>query len=54
MKSGGESPKTQVLETFDREMELEYCKDWKSNWKKRRYKEVAGGLGYPVYPITLF
>ena len=53
MKSGGECTKTQVLETFDREMELEYCKDWKSNWKTRRVKEVAAGLGYQVNPGRL-
>ena len=29
---------------------LEYCKDWKSNWKTRRFKEVATGLGYQVNP----
>ena len=44
MKSGGESIKTEALETFDMEMELKYCKDWKSNWKSRRFKEVAAGL----------
>ena len=51
--SGGEFTKTQVLETFDREIELEYCKDWKSNWKTRRFKEVAAGLGYQVNPGRL-
>ena len=50
VKSGGECTKTQVIETFDKEMELEYCKDWKSNWKTRRFKEVAAGLGYQVNP----
>jgi hypothetical protein len=48
--SGGTCRKDQLLQLFETEYEIERWKDYKSNWKTRRFKEIAAGMGYQINP----
>lgn len=48
--SGGTCRKDQMLQLFETEYEIERWKDYKSNWKTRRFKEIAAGMGYQINP----
>ena len=48
--SGGTCRKDHMLQLFETEYEIERWKDYKSNWKTRRFKEIATGMGYQINP----
>ena len=49
-QSGGECTRPMVLDVFDKDPNLERYADWKPQWKVRRFKDMAVGMGFQVNP----
>ena len=50
VRSGGVCDRDQLMNLYQTNPHLERDSDWSAFWKTRRFKDIAAGMGYQVYP----